>query len=206
MVLKSPSLRCVLLNIILIEQGNKLNSTNGFSLLQRGHYSDSFYCWLFFSSYTYEFDPKDRPLILQLAGNSAEPIIKMANDNLYTLNNDICSFLPTTETIMWTDSKAKSMELIWIVVVHSLLHWKKVMGVLFCAILIISSTCVLTLVGFLVSIILNQNFASTFFLTHSVQNIPYPLSIKLRLHDSVQTTIHILQKLKGKDLPKKIEN
>jgi hypothetical protein len=29
--------------------------------------------------YTFEFDEKDRPLILQLAGNTASPIIELAN-------------------------------------------------------------------------------------------------------------------------------
>lgn len=35
--------------------------------------------------YTFEFHPNDRPLIAQLAGNTAEPIIELANSDLYVV-------------------------------------------------------------------------------------------------------------------------
>lgn len=34
-------------------------------------------------SYVYEFHPSDRPLVLQLGGSTAQPIIELANMEMY---------------------------------------------------------------------------------------------------------------------------
>jgi tRNA-dihydrouridine synthase len=39
--------------------------------------------YFYFCSYTFEFDDRDSPLVLQLAGNSAEPIVKLCNEEMF---------------------------------------------------------------------------------------------------------------------------
>jgi tRNA-dihydrouridine synthase len=104
--------------------------------------------------YTYEFDPRDRPLILQLAGNSAEPIIKMANDDLFK-------------------GKIDGVDL--------------------------NCGCPQSFAlekGYGCALLRNPDHLADMCM-QIVRNIPYPLSVKIRLHDNVQTTIHILQRLRA---------
>lgn len=104
-------------------------------------------------SYEYEFDAADRPLILQLAGNTAEPIISLANQDF--LKNHIDGV-----DLNCGCPQGFAME-------------KKIGAGL-----------------------LNDPEHLIDLARQISQAIPYPFSMKLRLHeDGVQTTIGMLEKL-----------
>jgi tRNA-dihydrouridine synthase len=105
-------------------------------------------------SYTFEFDPTDRPLVLQLGGNKPDQIIKLANHDMFKGHVDALD-------INCGCPQSFALE--------------KGYG---CA-------------------LLNKPDDLTSMCREIVQQVPYPVSVKLRLCDSVENTVQIMTKLKN---------
>jgi len=100
----------------------------------------------------FEFDPSDRPLVLQLAGNDAKPIIQLANHKMFENKVDYLDIncgCPQSFALEKGYGSALLRD-----AKHLVAMCKEI-----------------------------------------VENVKYPVSVKLRLHESVDTTIDIMKQL-----------